>query len=201
MRRCGALLVTSPERTAYDLARRTPVVEAVVAVDALAHEHGFDPAAVLAIAREHLGARGSAQLAEVVRLADARADSPMETRIRLALLGGGLPVPVLQLPVGPYLLDMAYPSVHLAVEYDGREHLTPQRALRDLDRQAFLTAAGWRKVLRFPAATVLGQPQAIPRAVHTWLRGEAHHRGTTPHHAPRHDQCRMSVTGATLRAR
>jgi very-short-patch-repair endonuclease len=174
------LLVTGPERTAYGLARRTLVVEAVVAVDALAHEHGFDPAAVLAIAREHLGARGSAQLAEVVRLADARAGSPMETRIRLALLAGGLPAPVLQLPVGPYLLAMAYPAVGLGIEYDGREHRTQRRAMRDLDRQAHLTAAGWRKVLRFPAATVLDEPEAVPRAVHAWLRAEARRRGTTP---------------------
>lgn len=178
VRWCG-LLTTSPERTAYDLARRSPPVEAVVALDALARVHGFDPAAVLEIARRNPGARGSAQLQEAVRLADPLADSPMETRVRVALRAGGLPPPVLQHPVGPYRLDLAYPAVGLAVEYDGREHLTPERARRDLDRQAFLTAAGWR-VLRFRAATVLGEPAAIPRAVHRYLRTEAHRRGTDP---------------------
>jgi hypothetical protein len=39
----------------------------------------------------------------------------METRIRLAVVGDGLPVPVLQHPVGPYLLDLAYPSILLAL--------------------------------------------------------------------------------------
>jgi very-short-patch-repair endonuclease len=29
---------------------------------------------------------------------------------------------VLQYPVGPYRLDMAYPTIRLAVEYDGRAH-------------------------------------------------------------------------------
>ena len=78
----------------------------------------------------------------------------METRIRLAILGGGLPPPTLQHPVGPFRLDLAYPAIRLAIEYDGREHLTLERARRDLDRQAYITAAGWTKVLRFPAAEV-----------------------------------------------
>lgn len=177
VRRWRGLPVTTPGRTAYDLARRLPLVEGVVAVDALARVHEFDPRVVLAFAREHLGARGTARLEEVVGLADPLADSPMETRIRLALITGGLPRPVLQHPVGPYLLDLAYPAVDLAVEYDGREHLTQDRAARDLDRQARLTAAGWR-VLRFRAATVLGNPAAIPRAVHRHLHGEARRRGT-----------------------
>jgi hypothetical protein len=62
----------------------------------------------------------------------------METRIRLAIRSAGLPMPVLQHPVGAYDLDMAHPGVLLAVEYDGREHLTPERARRDLRRQAYL---------------------------------------------------------------
>lgn len=80
----GGLVVTTPARTAYDLGRRTPLVEAVVAVDALAHVHGVDPREVLVLARRHLGARGSAQLPQVVELSDRRAESPMETRMRLA---------------------------------------------------------------------------------------------------------------------
>ena len=80
---------------------------------------------------------------EVTRLADPLAESPLETRIRLAIRFDGPPMPVLQHPVGAYDLDMAYPDVLLAVEYDGREHLTAERARRDLDRQAFRTAADW----------------------------------------------------------
>ena len=62
--------VTAPVRTAYDLAREPPLVEAVVAVDALSHRHGFVPQAVLDVRSRHLGARGSGQLPEVVRLAN-----------------------------------------------------------------------------------------------------------------------------------
>jgi very-short-patch-repair endonuclease len=57
----------------------------------------------------------------------------------------------------------------LGIEYDGRDHLTPQRALRDLDRQARLTAAGWT-VLRFGASDVLNRPWRVARSVRDHLR-------------------------------
>jgi very-short-patch-repair endonuclease len=151
--RVGGVLVTAPLPTAYDLGRRPPLVEAVVAMDALSYRFGFDPFDVVRFGYRSLGAPGSGQLPEVARLADRRAQSPMETRIRLAIRFAGLPLPELQHSVGPYDMDMAYPEVKLAVEYDGREHLTQERAMRDLNRQAYLSALGWT-VLRFPAADV-----------------------------------------------
>ncbi len=163
--RTEGVAVTSPVRTALDLACRGSLVEAVVAVDALAHRFGFDPRAVIRCAYDHPCRRGAARLPEVVRLANPLADSPMETRIRLAIVLAGLPAPLLQVPVGPYWLDMAYPELMLAVEHDGREHLDQRRALRDLDRQAYLTAAGWRRVLRFPKGVVLHEPDLIPATV------------------------------------
>jgi very-short-patch-repair endonuclease len=66
--------------------------------------------------------------------------------------------------IGPYVLDMAYPGIRLGIEYDGREHLTPERALRDLRRAAYLAAAGW-EVLRFPAAEVLRRPSSVAATV------------------------------------
>jgi very-short-patch-repair endonuclease len=149
--------VTAPVRTAFDLAREPPLVEAVVAVDALSHRHGFVPQAVLDVRSRHLGARGSGQLPEVVRLANPLAESPMESRTRLIIVLDGLPVPALQHPVGPYVLDLAYPAIRLAIEYDGEAHRVQQRAMRDLDRQAYLSDAGW-KVLRFTAAQVTRRP-------------------------------------------
>jgi very-short-patch-repair endonuclease len=160
----GDARVTTPLRTAYDLARRSPLVEAVVALDALAHAHPFDPAEVVRFGYRYLGARGSAQLPEVARLSNRLADSPMETRIRMAVELAGLPPLVLQHPVGPYRLDTAYPHLMVAVEYDGRELLTPERALRDLAREALLVRAG-RTVLRFRARVVPGHPERIAPAV------------------------------------
>jgi very-short-patch-repair endonuclease len=77
----------------------------------------------------------------------------MEPRIRVAVHRYRLPAPELQHPLGPYRLDLAYPLVRLAVEYDGGEHRTAQRAIRDLRREAYLTSAGW-DVLRLRAAGV-----------------------------------------------
>jgi very-short-patch-repair endonuclease len=156
--------VTSPVRTALDLACHGSLVAAVVGVDALAHTFGFPPRDVIRCAYDHPGRRGSARLPQVVRLANPLAESPMETRIRLAIVLAGLPAPQLQVPVGPYRLDMAYPELMLGVEHDGREHLDQRRALRDLDRQAYLTAAGWR-IVRFPKEVVLHDPARIPWTV------------------------------------
>ena len=128
--RVQAVAVTSPVRTALDLACRGSVVEAVVAVDALAHRFAFPPHEVIRCAYDHPGRRGAARLPRVVKLAHSDAESPMETRIRLAIVLDGLPAPQLQVPVGPYRLDMAYPELLLGVEYDGREHLDQRRAVR-----------------------------------------------------------------------
>lgn len=171
--------VTTPLLTAFHLACRPPVVEAIVAVDALAHAHGFAPEAVLWMGRRHLGARGSGQLREVVRRADRLADSPMETRIRVAIEDAGLVVPVLQHPVGPYRLDMAYPGIKIGIEYDGREHRTQRRAMHDLRREAYLTAAGW-EILRFTDAEVLGKPRWVAGTVRWALVRAAHARGLPP---------------------
>jgi very-short-patch-repair endonuclease len=168
--------VTSPLRTAYDLARRLPLVEAVVAVDALAFAQKIVPVDVLLLARRHLGSRGSAQLPEVVALSSALAESPMETRIRLALHFAGLPPPVLQHAEGPYRLDMAYPELMVAVEYDGRHHLDADQALRDLHRATYLGRCGWI-VLRFRAAVVLGSPWLIGSTVSDALLRAAQERG------------------------
>jgi very-short-patch-repair endonuclease len=88
----------------------------------------------------------------------------MESRIRLAIVFDGLPAPVVQHPVGPFFLDLAYPSIRLAIEYDGETHRVQERALRDLDRQAYLTDAGW-KVLRFTAAQVMRRPTWVAARV------------------------------------
>ena len=109
-------------------------------------------------------------------MANRLSDSPMETRIRLVIVFDGLPVPVLQHPVGPYFLDMAYPAIRLAVEYDGQAHRTQKRALRDLTRQAYLSGTGW-KVLRFTAVQVLRRPWEVAAEVRSELIRAARRQG------------------------
>jgi very-short-patch-repair endonuclease len=71
---------------------------------------------------------------------------------------------------------MAYPGIRLAIEYDGETHRTQERAMRDLERQAYLSAAGW-KVLRFTAAQVLGRPSWVAARVREELVLAARRQG------------------------
>jgi very-short-patch-repair endonuclease len=164
--------LTTPLRTAFDLARGRSLVEAVAAVDALAHrcDVGLDQLGMLR--SRHLGLRGSRELPRVLALADRRAQSPMESRIRVALVRGGLP-PAVQHPVPVdgmcCYLDLAYPEVRLGVEFDGRHHRTAEQARRDLRPEALLTAAGW-KIIRFDAWTVFNRPQDIVAETRAELR-------------------------------
>jgi len=142
--------VTSAPRTAWDLARRLPLVEAVVAMDALARRGGFEPDELLVRRSLEPGARGCRRLDEVVALADPRAESPMETRLRLRLVRGGLPAPEVQYRIrdehGFTLarVDLGYPDAKLAIEYDGAHHYTRWRAELDRARDAELLSHGWR---------------------------------------------------------
>jgi very-short-patch-repair endonuclease len=160
------LRLTVPLRTAYDLARWVEPTEAVVAVDALCRAGGMKPVEVLEFARRYPGSRGCAQLPQVIRLADPGAESAMETRLRLVLVHGGLPVPVAQYPVldrsGHVLawLDLAYPTRWIAIEYDGADHFSAQRSVLDGKRATRLADLGWR-VYRYYARDVYRNPARI----------------------------------------
>jgi hypothetical protein len=165
----GATRITTPVRTAFDLARWAPsLTERVAAVDALAYNCAVEPDTVRVLRNRHLGVRGGAEVSEVLALMDPRAESPMESRSRMALHLGGLPAPAVQHPVVArgtrYYLDLAYPHALLAIEYDGAEHRGQRRARRDLVREAALTALGW-KILRFDADVVLYRPERLVAVV------------------------------------
>jgi very-short-patch-repair endonuclease len=169
--------VTTPVRTAFDLARwaSTPT-ERVAAVDALGQHCGVHPDTVRALRNRHLGAWQGGAVAEVLGLMDARAESPMESRTRMALRLGRLPAPAVQHPVVArgtrYYLDLAYPHVLLAIEYDGADHRGQRRARRDLLREAALTELGW-KILRFDGDVVLFRPERIVMEVRSELATRA----------------------------
>lgn len=161
--------VTTHLRTAFDLARTCDPLYAVIALDALARTGRFPLRDVVRLGYLHPNARGATRLPGLVAQADPRSGSPMETRIRLAIVGGGLPCPDLQVPVGRYVLDHAYRKAKLGIEHDGAHHRTAEQALYDLERQAFFSEAGWR-ILRYRPAVVLGRPQEIPLEVAAELR-------------------------------
>jgi very-short-patch-repair endonuclease len=163
--------VTVPARTAFDVARWAPTpTERVAAAEAVAHVCGLGAEQIRRVWRHHPGAHGTVGLPQVLALLDPRAESPMESRVRMALVLAGLPTPHVQFPVGRYRLDLAYPEVLLGIEYDGAHHRDADQARRDLVREAELGQAGWR-VLRYPARVVLGSPESIAAEVRSTLAG------------------------------
>jgi hypothetical protein len=159
--------VTTPFRTAWDLGRRLRLTEAVVAVDALARLGRFAPAALL---HGPPGARGCRQLRRAVELSNPLAESAMETRLRLVLVLGGLPEPVLQYRIadddGTILarVDLAYPGARLALEFDGRDHFDDEQGRHDRLRDLRLDELDWC-TMRFTRDDVFLTPQDTVRRV------------------------------------
>lgn len=142
--------VTTPARTAYDLGRHLPRVQAVARTDALARATPFSTEDVLLIAKHHRGARNLRRLRAALPLVDAGAASPRESRLRLRLIDAGLPVPTTQIPViergyWPFAwLDMGWEQYQVSAEYDGEHHQKDRpQYVRDHKRQRRLERLGW----------------------------------------------------------
>jgi very-short-patch-repair endonuclease len=139
--------VTTPLRTAFDCARWLTLVEAVVVADALAHAGLITAAGLRAYVRAHRGLRGVVQASRVADLIEPLTESPMESRLRMLLLSGGLGVPVAQFEVrdtaGVFVAraDFAYPQRRVIVEYDGSQHWGQRR--EDDRRRDAMRALGW----------------------------------------------------------
>ena len=88
--RFDGMLLTSPARTAYDLGRRLRGEDAVIAVDAICNTCAIPVHEVRDVTRRHPGARGIVAARRALAEADAGAESPWETRTRLAIIGAGL---------------------------------------------------------------------------------------------------------------
>ncbi|WP_217441587.1 type IV toxin-antitoxin system AbiEi family antitoxin domain-containing protein, partial [Nocardia barduliensis] len=84
-------VVTNAVRTAVDLARTLPRMDALATLDA-ALRGGLSRDALSTELEKHAGRRGRGQAAELIALADGRAESPMESRTRLRCHDAGLRV-------------------------------------------------------------------------------------------------------------
>lgn len=164
--------VTTVLRTLCDLSSRLSVTEAVAVVDMALHVGlvSLDDLRGLCAKRKH--AFGVARLRRVVGFAEPAAESPMESRLRMVLLLGGLPRPEAQVPLhdmkGRFLgrPDLYYSSHRLALEYDGSTHRTS--LVEDNRRQNRLLAAEIR-LLRFTAGDVLHNPDSVTSQVRGYL--------------------------------
>ena len=144
--------VTTPIRTALDLACNLRRADAMGALDAFARQHDVSQVALLAELPRFKGRRGVVQARQLISMLDARAESARESQLRLAIKDAGLPSPAPQHVVivsgQEFRLDFAYPAHRVAIEYDGEQfHNSGEQRMHDQRRRELLADAGWTVIV------------------------------------------------------
>lgn len=144
----GDYSVTTPMRTALDLARFLPRDEAVAHLDALAIATGVNAEQVLELAGRYRGLRGIRSARTALDLMDAGGQSPRETWLRLLLIDAGYRRPRTQIPVtdgfNEAFIDMGYDDVKVGLDYEGKHHATDRpRVVHDIGRHELIEREGW----------------------------------------------------------
>jgi very-short-patch-repair endonuclease len=159
--------VTTVARTLVDLAGVVPRDHLAKAVKEAEHRRVFDLRAVeRALARTggrtgpgHRALRET--IAEHAALGLSASLSPLEDAFLRLLRRAGLPSPAKNAFVEGLQVDACWTHHRLVVELDGWAHHHDRHAFqRDRERDAALTAAGWR-VVRFTHAQVLRAPDRV----------------------------------------
>ena len=143
------MAVTSPARTALDIASRYPEESAVASIDALARATDLKPSDVGMLAERYKGRRGIRAARAALDLVDAGAESPRETWLRLLLIDAGFRRPQTQIPVSEFgrliaRVDMGWGDIKVAAEYEGDHHRIDRRRFNnDIRRLETLTELDW----------------------------------------------------------
>jgi hypothetical protein len=143
---------TTPLRTALDLGRQLAPDRALAALDGLLRLGSFTHTALMAELPRFGGLRGAAQLRGLAALADARADGPAESVLRLRWLDGRLPTPSPGLVVAGHRLALGLPAHRFGAVLAG--------GLSDAALAA-LAAAGWRIVVVGAERVLRGDPTYV----------------------------------------
>jgi len=163
---------TSLVRTLAEVCCRLSLIESVVVLDAALHARRIRLQQVRAWAERNAGRRGVRNLRRVIDHAEPATESPMESRLRMVLVLGGLPRPQAQVPIhdrwGRFVgrPDLFYEKPRLGIEYDGGIHR--ETLAEDNRRQNKLLNAGVR-LLRFTRADVLHNPALVVEQVRAML--------------------------------
>ncbi|WP_006244292.1 hypothetical protein [Mycolicibacterium tusciae] len=127
----AGILVTTPERTAWDLARHHPRDLAVASLDALSSATGITASGVQPLVDRYRRSRHWWRAVDAIRLMDGGSQSPQETMVRLALVDAGLPAPKTQFAVtdgvATAVIAMAYEAPMVGVEFGS---ITPDVVVR-----------------------------------------------------------------------
>jgi hypothetical protein len=149
----GGIKVTTPLRTACDLACLHGRNTALAIFDAFRREHGLTCADYERMLLRFRGRRGVKQAREIAPYAVASSESFAESWTRMVIIDAGLKAPTPQVWVhvpgfGWVRLDLAYEHLKIAIEYDGEEHHSrPEDRARDERRRAWLRAHGWQVIV------------------------------------------------------
>lgn len=141
--------MTTPARTALDIACRYPVDKALAAIDALARATHLKMADVELLAQRYKGRRGVRNARIAIDLVDPGAESPRETWLRLLLIRPGFPRPQTHIPVyNEYgvliaVIDMGWEDIKVGADYEGDHHRTRWQFNKDIRRAEGLAEEGW----------------------------------------------------------
>lgn len=167
----SAVAVATPLRTALDLLLDRPLPDAVADLDAMLRA-GLVALPDVAAMVERRSDKGIVLARRAVHLADPRAESRPESRVRVWLALDGLhPEPQYWIEDSRGRLacaDLAFKEQKVAVEYDGSWRDGQLWALnRDRDRLNRVQAAGWEVV--FVTAQLLHNPAHMVRTIRAAL--------------------------------
>jgi hypothetical protein len=169
---------TEPAWTAIEVARSVPRPRALATLDAALRGGTCGHQDLEKGVKHQSGRRGIVTVRELLALASPKAESPMESEARLVMVDGGLPQPVLQYEVVDlqgcvWRLDIAWPELRVAAEYDGVDWRSgPDAFLRDRRRVSALQELGWL-VLPIIAEDIRYRPRELIRRLETHLRKAA----------------------------
>lgn len=167
----GRIGLATPLRMGLDLLLDRTLPDAVACLDAVLRAGLVDRAALRDMLAQRRD-RGIVRARQAEQLADPRAESPPESRVRVWLVLDGLhPQPQYWIEDSRGRLaraDLAFPEQKVAVEYDGFWRDGELWALnRDRDRLNRVQAAGWEVV--FVTASLLAAPARMVRTVRAAL--------------------------------
>ena len=162
--------VTSPERTAIDIARFHGVRQGVVAMDYLLRHGTLQDKrrrweTIQAKTTRLKGKRGIANARQALELASPWSESPYETLLRVILHEHGIEVEM-QLWIGPdFRVDLIWGT--LVIEIDGLdkfENKPHDAVLSQLKRETWIREQGY-EVIRFFTREILRNPEECVRRI------------------------------------
>lgn len=177
---CGGFLITTPERTLWDIARNAPFARAVGMLDAglrtfrrrddAIHAPQAEREQLQEYVERNAGKRGSVRAARAIGFARDGADSLGESISRVSEYLQGFPEPMLQVRVSDAdgeigVADQGWPEHNLLGEFDGHEKYT---------RNKYTNGRAASEVV-FKEKVREDRLRATGAGMARWLWADAHH--------------------------